>query len=633
MKIMHFTTRRILCFMLSFLLLFGVSSQSVCAAALPDPDYLGTTADIVNFTEWKTAHGYTTNAEAAEAITAAYNSFKMTAAETAALVVGSALFAYVAEKGITMAVDSAVVNATTFGRHILANLIDYAQSDEIMAYTYSIVNNLGLNADYYADRTTRNLTYSYALLNAFDLSLGNYVNSGVISTNEGLISQRAIPTEALNKMTVAVYEAYNAFSYLGYFYTYDSRPNATMPYEIHAIPTGVTTVFINTSNHYATFYDANGQQVPVGSEPYIYYSMTLSTVIDGERVYGQWGNGFWTIFQLPNVDSLNVDWGGLKVVRGTTFSNATDSDVDFDLNLNFDGLFDNPVYPKKDFTISLDEAIDLGTGDLPLDDVADVTTDPDSPDNPDNPDPNPDPNPGVSIDLSGILDFLKKILQALYDIVTGILDLPGKIITGIVNGFAGILGNIYDAIVNNSSSISDLPGLFVSGIVDGFTAWITDILSSLADIATGIMDLPGLVVNGLLEGLAELLMSLFVPSPDAVASIEALVDEKLPIKEQLATWLDGFKVVLGNPDGYASNLTFIVDFSKAENVYADYGDSKVNFLPVEWYLKYKPMVDDIIVGVAWLVFLWNLYGRLPAIISAVSNFSYSSAKSAKDNEK
>ena len=225
------------------------------------------------------------------------------------------------------------------------------------------------------------------------------------------------------------------------------------------------------------------------------------------------------------------------------------------------------------------------------------------------------------------------LLQALLDIVTGILDLPGKIITGIVNGFAGILGNIYYAIVGNSSSISDLPGLFVSGIVDGFTAWITDIISSLADIATGIMDLPGLVVNGLLEGLAELLISLFVPSPDAVASIEALVDEKLPIKEQLATWLDGFKVVLGNPDGYASNLTFIVDFSKAENVYADYGDSKVNFLPVEWYLKYKPMVDDIIVGVAWLVFLWNLYGRLPAIISAVSNFSYSSAKSAKDNEK
>ena len=162
---------------------------------------------------------------------------------------------------------------------------------------------------------------------------------------------------------------------------------------------------------------------------------------------------------------------------------------------------------------------------------------------------------------------------------------------------------------------------------------LKSLISSLADIATGIMDLPGLLVNGLLEGLAELLMSLFVPSPEAVASIEALVGEKLPIIEQLSLWLDGFKSVLGNPDDYASNLTFILDFSKAENIYADYGDSKVNFLPVEWYLKHKPMVDDIIVGIAWLVFLWNLYGRLPAIISAVSNFSYSSAKSAKDNEK
>ena len=71
-----------------------------------------------------------------------------------------------------MAVDSALVNATTFGRHILANLIDYAQSDEIMAFTYSIVNNLGLNADHYADTSQRNLVYSYSLLNSFDLYLG-----------------------------------------------------------------------------------------------------------------------------------------------------------------------------------------------------------------------------------------------------------------------------------------------------------------------------------------------------------------------------------------------------------------------------------------------------------------------------
>ncbi|MCM1233375.1 MAG: hypothetical protein NC489_24935 [Ruminococcus flavefaciens] len=616
MKMLHFSSKRFFCFMLSFLLLFCAAPQLVHAAALPDPDFVGGTADIISFTEWKNAHGYATNAEAAEAITAAYNSFNLSTAETAAIVVGSALFAYTAEKGITMAVESATTNAATFGRHILANLIDFCDSEEVLAYTYSIVNNLGLNADYYADRTQKNLTYSYRLLGMFDLYLGNYVDAGVLATNEGLITQKAIPADILSRMTEAAYSAYDKFSYRGYFYTYTPGSDATLPYQIHGIPAGVTTVFINSSNHYATFYNADGQQVAVGSEPYIYFSMTLSAVIDGTRVYGQWANGFWTIFQIPNVDSLKVDWGGLKVVRGTSFSNATDSNVDFDLGLNYDNQFEIPKVPKNDFTISLDEAIDLGTGDLSLDDVADVTTDPYNPDNPGtDPDQNPDSNPGFSIDLSGILDYLKKILQGILDIVTGILDLPGKIAAAIING----LKTLFETILLHVDFSEIL--LKLQSLLDG-----------LVNIVTAILDLPGNIATFIIEGLESLLKTLFIPSADVVSGLEDLLDEKLPIKEQLGTWVDGFKVVLANPESYASNLTFTLDFSKATNVYADYGDSKVNFLPVDWYLQYKSTVDDIIVGVAWLVFLWNLYGRLPAIVSAVSNFSYSSARSAKDTD-
>ena len=38
-----------------------------------------------------------------------------------------------------------------------------------------------------------------------------------------------------------------------------------------------------------------------------------------------------------------------------------------------------------------------------------------------------------------------------------------------------------------------------------------------------------------------------------------------------------------------------------------------------WMFLGKPLVDDTIVGLAWLLFLWNLYGALPSIIHGMAS--------------
>lgn len=70
---------------------------------------------------------------------------------------------------------------------------------------------------------------------------------------------------------------------------------------------------------------------------------------------------------------------------------------------------DVPLTLNNDLSISYTDGIALGTGEATLEDVGASTT---------------TSNPSIS--LSGILDFLARILEAIGRVVTAILDLPAK---------------------------------------------------------------------------------------------------------------------------------------------------------------------------------------------------------------
>ena len=181
------------------------------------------------------------------------------------------------------------------------------------------------------------------------------------------------------------------------------------------------------------------------------------------------------------------------------------------------------------------------------------------------------------------------------------------------------------------------------GILDWLkTAWniFTDILDAITAIPSAIGEFFGKILKVAVQGdvslgqatidafgemISSILTKLFVPSEATVSEITDLLDEKLPLITDLSSWVDDLMKIMQSPEDYASNLTFDVDMSKAENTYWDYGDSSTNAISVSWYMKYKSTVDDIIVGIAWLIFLWNVHCQLPAIISAVSTTTFAGA--------
>lgn len=146
------------------------------------------------------------------------------------------------------------------------------------------------------------------------------------------------------------------------------------------------------------------------------------------------------------------------------------------------------------------------------------------------------------------------------------------------------------------------------------------IVTSILDLGSKIFNLGATIVSGLLDGLQKLLVALFMPKEESIRELETRVAEKLPFISDLQDFGDQLTGVLTNPAAIARNVNFttVVDLGRKSGG-VSYGTGQANLLDMTWYLDYKPLVDSVIEGVAWLVFLWNLYGAIPGIIHGMSS--------------
>jgi len=128
----------------------------------------------------------------------------------------------------------------------------------------------------------------------------------------------------------------------------------------------------------------------------------------------------------------------------------------------------------------------------------------------------------------------------------------------------------------------------------------------LQSILNGIKAIP--------ESISTSIADVFTPSQEAVDNLASEVDTKLPFIPVLKDFGSDLVYNLEHPEACADGLglTTVVDLGKGRGTYL--GDTTHDLLDVSWYLEYKPLVDDLIVGFCWLVFLWNCYGALPRII-------------------
>ena len=92
------------------------------------------------------------------------------------------------------------------------------------------------------------------------------------------------------------------------------------------------------------------------------------------------------------------------------------------------------------------------------------------------------------------------------------------------------------------------------------------------------------------------------------------------IKNQFA-YVDGLKENFAEVSGYllqgSSKVPVItINLGNAESKYNYGSTSKV--LDMTWYSRYKPTVDLIIIALVYIAFIWNVFKKLPSIISGAS---------------
>ena len=424
------------------------------------------------------------------------------------VVVGSALFAYLATEGITWSVEGSVQGAKNLG----AFCRDHADElpDALARHFCGVVLSMQTDPKYYE---TKNTVITNNILNAIDGWFGNYVDAETITMNKGLVAQTVIPLELFNSMTTTMWQTYEGMTSV----VYQKTGIATTPEAIYSFPNTVKYALVNNAGDRVNFYTESGS-LASGNSTYLYYY--LSGIGDG--VADGWRQALFTSWQFTG-DVLNaMDFGNMIVLQGDSFAEAIGLDVTIPMPLDKTGVLEIPNTLGQDLSIPYTDAIGVGTGEIALEDVAVL-------------------NPAGSATETGTL-------------------------TGI---------------------------------------WET------------IKTLPAKIGQAVKTGIEEII----TPSEESFHKLKEKLYKTLPIIPFFMEWTGDLTYMLDNPEEYASNLTFTVDFDKAETFW-DYGGSKTNMITLDWYFRYKDTIDEFIVGIAWLVFLWNLYGQIPNIINGVGTAVY-----------
>lgn len=143
-------------------------------------------------------------------------------------------------------------------------------------------------------------------------------------------------------------------------------------------------------------------------------------------------------------------------------------------------------------------------------------------------------------------------------------------------------------------------------------SWLPSIGDWFSSLGNRILQ--GLEVLGqtITDGIANVLKFLFIPSDD-------YFDNKInPIKDKFAFVNDIIDTIDIISDFFNST-----DFDEAPSIRINLGsaNSKYNYggstsaIDLSWYADYKPSVDLIMSSILWVFFIWQVFIKLPGIIS------------------
>lgn len=180
-----------------------------------------------------------------------------------------------------------------------------------------------------------------------------------------------------------------------------------------------------------------------------------------------------------------------------------------------------------------------------------------------------------------------------------------------------------------AASVIDTVSAWFGGILEGLAVPFQDLASGIGNVWDEISDFRTSVNQALLD-LPE---KIFTPVRDFLTDFfvpdQELFDQRVQHLHDKISWVTEFTEfgsriteLLSEASGNKAPVIRI-KLSRDDDSIWNANDIVIDF---SWYEPYKPAVDAILGGMLWLSFLWNIFRRLPDIISGAGMVTVYSEK-------
>lgn len=226
-----------------------------------------------------------------------------------------------------------------------------------------------------------------------------------------------------------------------------------------------------------------------------------------------------------------------------------------------------------------------------------------------------------------------------------------------------VLSNVFPDAASAINALADLPAVIISA-VSGIQVKVPDIVIpdiTIPDIAIPDIIIPDIAVPDVsveapavtlnptfditvandyagLEGVISnavqgVMTDVFVPNEAATLEKVGEMQEYFQFKNDVINAINDLKTMLF---GITPSPILKIPIGKTTSKKYNYGTGSFIIIDVSWYAPYKQFGDKVILAIAWALFLWRLFLKLPGIISGTegsimaADRSYQKYSSEKD---
>ncbi len=219
-----------------------------------------------------------------------------------------------------------------------------------------------------------------------------------------------------------------------------------------------------------------------------------------------------------------------------------------------------------------------------------------------------------------LTDVLTDVFPSAGDAIEALIDLPAVIISAV----SGVTVKVPDITIPEIK----IPEITVPDVFVEAPA-ITLNPSYDITVANDFTGLEGIISRA----VQRVLTDVFVPNEVATLEKVGEMQEYFKFKDDVITAVDDLKTMLF---GITPSPILKIPIGKTTSKKYNYGTGNYIIIDVSWYAPYKQFGDKVILAIAWALFLWRLFLKLPGIISGTegsimaADRSYQKYSSGKD---